>query len=68
MQFFAERFKIIVEPTGCLGLAGAMFSDLDIKGSKVGIIVSGGNIDLENLARVFSTELHSPIKLNYKND
>ena len=39
--------NIVVEPTGCLGLAGAMFSDLDIKGSKVGIIVSGGNIDLK---------------------
>ena len=57
MRFFAERMKIIVEPTGCLGLAGLLklaenpppgFS-LD-SNTKIGVIVSGGNVDLIRFA------------------
>ncbi|PMS14621.1 serine dehydratase [Trinickia dabaoshanensis] len=47
MKFFAERMKTIVEPTGCLGLAGALNVKDTLKGKRVGVIVSGGNIDLE---------------------
>jgi threonine dehydratase len=54
MQFCAERMKLVIEPTGCLGLAGAqkytntvaLNSNIDFKDKKVGIIISGGNIDL----------------------
>ena len=46
MRFFAERMKIIVEPTGCLGLAGALHGGVPIAGKRVGVIVSGGNVDL----------------------
>lgn len=46
MQFFAERMKIIVEPTGCLAAAAVLNKVVDIKGKRVGVIVSGGNIDL----------------------
>ena len=47
MQFFAARMKMIAEPTGCLGLAGALNVKDSLKGKRVGVIVSGGNIDLE---------------------
>ena len=47
MRFFAERMKIIVEPTGCLGAAAVMNKLIDISNSRVGIIVSGGNVDLD---------------------
>ncbi|OJA37851.1 serine dehydratase [Burkholderia ubonensis] len=47
MKFFATRMKMIVEPTGCLGLAAALNAKESLKGKRVGIIVSGGNIDLE---------------------
>lgn len=47
MQFFAARMKMIVEPTGCLGLAGALNVKDSLKGKRVGVIISGGNIDLE---------------------
>ncbi|WP_116138371.1 threo-3-hydroxy-L-aspartate ammonia-lyase [Trinickia diaoshuihuensis] len=47
MKFFATRMKTIVEPTGCLGLAGALNMKQSLKGKRVGVIVSGGNIDLE---------------------
>ncbi|WP_372525492.1 threo-3-hydroxy-L-aspartate ammonia-lyase [Piscinibacter sp.] len=46
MAFFAERMKLMVEPTGCLGLAGARHAGLPIDGKRVGVLISGGNIDL----------------------
>lgn len=46
MRFFAERMKIIVEPTGCLAAASALNRLIDFKGARVGIIVSGGNVDM----------------------
>ena len=44
MRFFAERMKIVVEPTGCLGFAAARTQVW--KGQRVGVIISGGNVDL----------------------
>lgn len=44
MRFFAERMKMVVEPTGCLSFAAARRAD--IAGKRVGVIVSGGNVDL----------------------
>ena len=50
MGFFAERMKMIVEPTGCLSYAAACHCGLDLKGKRVGFIVSGGNVDLQRFA------------------
>jgi threonine dehydratase len=38
--------KIIVEPTGCLALAGMRNSGFDFKDKRIGVIISGGNVDL----------------------
>lgn len=46
MQFYAQRMKIIVEPTGCLSLAAARQLGDKLKGKKIGIIISGGNVDI----------------------
>ena len=46
MRFFAERMKMVVEPTGCLGFAAARARAAQLQGQRVGVIVSGGNIDL----------------------
>lgn len=46
MRFFAERMKMIVEPTGCLGLAAATQMKDALKGKRVGVIISGGNVDI----------------------
>ena len=46
MHFFAERMKLVVEPTSCLGFAGARHAGLPIQGQRVGVLLSGGNIDL----------------------
>ena len=52
MRFFAERMKIVVEPTGCLA-AAALFARTaglpDLRGRRVGVVLSGGNADLRRL-------------------
>ena len=52
MRFFASRMKMIVEPTGCLGFAAARAAGGALNGQRVGIIVSGGNIDLERFVEL----------------
>ena len=47
MRFFAERMKLVVEPTGCLGLAGALHGGVPLAGKRVGVVVSGGNVDVQ---------------------
>ncbi|MDA8500150.1 threo-3-hydroxy-L-aspartate ammonia-lyase [Citrobacter sp. Igbk 17] len=46
MKFIAERMKMVVEPTGCLGFAAARARKADLRGKKIGIIISGGNVDI----------------------
>jgi len=55
MGFFASRMKTVVEPTGCLAAAAVFTRKVDVAGKKVGIIVSGGNIDLRRLAEMLLT-------------
>jgi threonine dehydratase len=45
MRFFAERMKLVVEPTGALAAAAVFESKVPVVGKRVGVIVSGGNID-----------------------
>jgi threo-3-hydroxy-L-aspartate ammonia-lyase len=52
MRFFAERMKIVVEPTGCLGTAAAFSRQFHQPGERVGILISGGNIDLPRYAEL----------------
>lgn len=56
MKFFASRMKMIVEPTGCLGAAAAFEKKLDLDGKRVGIIISGGNVDLRRFADLIQGE------------
>ena len=50
MRFFAERMKLVVEPTGCLGAAALLEGAIDLRGARVGVIVSGGNVDAKSYA------------------
>jgi threonine dehydratase len=54
MRFFAERMKLVVEPTGCLAAAAALEGVCALAGQRVGIIVSGGNIDMARFAALLS--------------
>ncbi|HEY2559104.1 MAG TPA: threo-3-hydroxy-L-aspartate ammonia-lyase [Caldimonas sp.] len=52
MRFFAERMKIVVEPTGALGFAAARRMHAELKGQRVGVLISGGNVDLQRFAEL----------------
>jgi threonine dehydratase len=47
MRFFASRMKMVVEPTGCLGHAAAQRMAAQLAGRRIGVLISGGNVDLE---------------------
>ena len=51
MFFLWERMKIVVEPTGALAAAALLQAKIDAKGKKVGVVISGGNVDLAWAAR-----------------
>lgn len=52
MRFCASRMKTVIEPTGCLGIALAMQPAMNLKGKRVGIIISGGNVDIQRFAQL----------------
>ena len=52
MKFFAERMKMVVEPTGCLGAAAALHGAYPVTGKRVGVLISGGNVDLARFAQL----------------
>ncbi len=54
MRFLWERMKIIVEPTGVLGLAPLFNGHLQVRHKRVGVILSGGNVDLQRACELFS--------------
>ena len=51
MFFLWERMKIVVEPTGALAACALLQGKIDAKGKKVGVVISGGNVDLAWAAR-----------------
>ncbi|MDL2271583.1 threo-3-hydroxy-L-aspartate ammonia-lyase [Desulfovibrio sp. OttesenSCG-928-I05] len=55
MRFFAERMKMVVEPTGCLAAAAVFNKRVDIAGKRVGIVLSGGNMDIAQFGSFLST-------------
>ena len=52
MRFAFERLKIIVEPSGATGLAALLAGRVERLPSRVGVIVSGGNIDVRRFAEL----------------
>ncbi|EMW6552835.1 MULTISPECIES: threo-3-hydroxy-L-aspartate ammonia-lyase [unclassified Citrobacter] len=54
MKFIAERMKIVVEPTGCLGFAAARARKSELQGKKIGIIISGGNVDISRYGELLA--------------
>lgn len=54
MRFLWERMKLVVEPTGALATAGLLSGRMDTRGARVGVILSGGNVDLRAAAKLFA--------------
>jgi threonine dehydratase len=53
MRMVWERMKIIIEPSGAVPLAALLKAKDKFAGKKVGIILSGGNVDLERVDKLF---------------
>jgi threonine dehydratase len=45
MTFAFERLKLVVEPSGASALAALLFGKVDVRGKRVGVTISGGNVD-----------------------
>jgi threonine dehydratase len=62
MLYVWERMKIVIEPTGALGIAGLLERRLEVPaGSRVGVILSGGNVDMRDVCRwIDGTESKAP--------
>lgn len=51
MFFLWERMKLIVEPTGALGAAALFEGPIEARGRRIGVILSGGNVDFSEVPR-----------------
>jgi threo-3-hydroxy-L-aspartate ammonia-lyase len=54
MRFFASRMKLVVEPTGCLGFAAARDMKAQLRGQRIGVLLSGGNVDVERFGALLA--------------
>ena len=55
MRLLAATFKLVAEPTGCLGLAGLRQLASTLKDKRVGVVISGGNVDLDRYAALLAS-------------
>jgi threo-3-hydroxy-L-aspartate ammonia-lyase len=56
MRFYASRMKILVEPTGCLSFAALRKLKAQMKGKRVGVLISGGNVDIRRFAELVTAD------------
>lgn len=56
MYFVWSRMKMIIEPTGALAIAAVMTGQVDVEGKKVGMMISGGNVDLDYALELFKSK------------
>ena len=49
MRYIWERLNMIIEASCAVPVAAVFEKKVDVKGKKVGIIITGGNVDLDNL-------------------
>ena len=54
MLFLWERLKIVVEPTGVLAAAALLEGVVTAPDARIGVIISGGNVDLKQVGQLFS--------------
>ncbi|MBX7185877.1 MAG: hypothetical protein K1Y01_12105, partial [Vicinamibacteria bacterium] len=54
MFYLWERMKIVVEPTGALAAAAALSGRVDLRGKRVGVLISGGNVDMAAIPRLLA--------------
>ena len=59
VQFLFYRMKLVVEPSGALGLAALLSQVVNPQG-RVGVILSGGNIDSATMITILSSKVEGP--------
>lgn len=57
MRLFWERLKLVVEPSGAVSLAGLLKKSKNLSGLRVGVMISGGNIDLTDFFEMYSQKI-----------
>ncbi len=55
MRFAFERMKMVVEPSGAAALAAVMHQGVPARGKRIGVVISGGNVDLERFAHLLAS-------------
>lgn len=58
MKFLWERMKIVVEPSGAVPLAALLSKKIEVTNKKVGLIISGGNIDIEPFLNLLKKKIN----------
>lgn len=59
MRFMAQELKLVVEPTGCLAWAGAVQAAGSLRGKRVGVVLTGGNVDLARYSGLLAGEVQA---------
>ncbi|TXT57128.1 MAG: catabolic threonine dehydratase, PLP-dependent [Promethearchaeota archaeon] len=57
MKFIWERMKLVVEPSGACSLGGVLSNRIPVKNKKIGVIISGGNVDLSDFFEKYSRKI-----------
>lgn len=60
MRFVWERMKLVIEPTGALALSALLEGEVEAKGQRVGVLFSGGNVDLSRACSLFAAADDGP--------
>ncbi|HET8556900.1 MAG TPA: pyridoxal-phosphate dependent enzyme [Gaiellaceae bacterium] len=55
MTFLFDRLKLVVEPSGAVGVAALLSGKLEARGSQVGVVISGGNVGAGRFAELVAT-------------
>jgi threonine dehydratase len=55
LTFMLERMKVLVEPSGAAAAAAVRHKKADFRGKKVGVVLSGGNVDLAKLSEYIAS-------------
>ncbi|WP_264326459.1 threo-3-hydroxy-L-aspartate ammonia-lyase [Romeriopsis navalis] len=66
MMYLWERLKIVVEPTGALAATALLEGIMSMPGARIGVIISGGNVDLKQAGKLFAQANPKKPKFNTK--
>ena len=54
MRFAFERMKLVIEPSGAAALAAVLYGEVPVRGKRVGVVISGGNVDRSRFAALIA--------------